>query len=184
MSTLTKFMKTTMTKEEAIVKLNAALDVLYTVCDEMDWGDPFAAGRIREIILANYLNHKIGESLHKEDAINEDGDKIEYKTVLELLGLKGRYDVSWQPTWELQLDYLKNEKIANNKFHYFATFTNNCKLVSVYQMTGEKALELLLPKIQKKFNNFKAKEKLNLKNMSLHATLSKKQIIENSIKIL
>ena len=149
---------------------------LVQLASELNYGDPYAAGRMREIILASKLGHTLHHDLHGEDAkfINEESTliKVEYKTNFESFGIKGRYDVSWQPTWEDQVYYLEKEKIADKKFHYFATFTSNYTIAEVYQLTGDKVLELLLPEIEKRYNTTNSEKK----NRGLYATLGQPAI--------
>jgi hypothetical protein len=149
---------------------------LVQLAGELNYGDPYAAGRMREIILASKLGHTLHHDLHGEDAkfISEDSKviKVEYKTNFESFGIKGRYDVSWQPTWEDQVYYLETEKIGDKKFHYFATFTIDYTVAEVYELSGEKVLEILLPQFEKKYNTTNSEKK----NRGLYATLGQPDI--------
>ena len=96
---------------------------LVRIAQQMDVGDPFGAGRAREIILSGILGHKIGSDLHGIDAESFCGkETYEYKTSLSTKALSPRYDVSWRDTWEKQIEYLEQDKIANHEFHFFASF--------------------------------------------------------------
>jgi hypothetical protein len=145
----------------------------------MGWGDPFAAGRIREIILVNTLGHEIANTLHAEDAIGIDGYRREYKTQLHSRSWAGRYDVSRQGTWEEQEHYLRHEKIGNCLYHYFASFTEDNVLMEIHAMSGAIALSLILPKIKAQY----FEDRTNKKHQDLYATLSGYDIVNNSIKI-
>jgi len=145
----------------------------------MEVGDPFGPGRAREIILAGILGHKIGDTLHGIDAQSFCGKKTyEYKTSLSTTYLTPRYDVSWCDTWENQVEYLKLNKIANHEFHFFASFTIFGEVTAIYKMSGEKVLELLLPKLQRKF--YAPKKRSGV----LYASLSEKDLRKHAEKIL
>ena len=167
-------------KNLTITDAKNAIENLVNIFEELGLGDPFGAGRAREAILASFLEHKLGEDLHGCDAYTDDGNIYEYKTTLVSSGLAGRYDVSTQPTWEEQVEYLTEDKIANNTYHYYATFTSKLELVSVWKMDGKTVLDLLLPKIKHKF----FQDKTHLRVQGIHATLSAKDIRENAIKLL
>ena len=129
---------------------------LLNIAAKLGYGDPFASGRAREILLAKLLGHKVHTELHGPDARiwNEEAGHFltfEYKTSFEKYGLHGRYDVSWQPTWEEQKRYLKHEKIGGKHSHYFATFDQQYNVVDVYSIPGKKVHELLLPKFEEKY---------------------------------
>lgn len=145
----------------------------------MDVGDPFGAGRAREIILSGILEHKIGDKLHGIDAQSFCATKTyEYKTWLDSCYPTARYDVSWCDTWENQVEYLKHNKIANHEFHFFASFTVFGEVTAIYKMSGEKVLELLLPKLQRKF--YAPKKRSGV----LYASLTQKDLREHAEKII
>lgn len=156
-----------------------AITELCYMFEELGLGDPFGAGRAREAILADFLGHKLGDDLQGVDAYDDEGNVYEYKTTLASGGLAGRYDVCSQPTWEEFVDYLTDEKIGNNKCHYYATFTEKMELQMVYEMDGDTTLALLLPKLERKFYQ----DKTNLKVPGLHATLTAKQIREHGRRL-
>jgi hypothetical protein len=168
-----------MTREDAFALLKTNVESLYEVCNKMNWGDPFASGRIREIILVNTLGHEIADTLHNEDATGIDGLRREYKTQLNSRSWAGRYDVSRYPTWEEQEHYLRHEKIGNCVYHYFASFTEDNILMEIYAMSGAVALGLIMPKIKAQYHE----DRTNKKHQDLYATLSGSDIITNSIKI-
>ena len=163
------------TKQEMFIR---KAEELVQLASELNYGDPFASGRMREIILAQELGHTIHHDLHGEDAkfLNEESKivKVEYKTNFEKWGLQGRYDVSWQPTWQKQVDYLESEKIANKEYHYFATFSDDYKIVDIYQLTGRTVLDLLLPSLEKNYKNRDSAKK----NQGLYSTLGQPTILK------
>ena len=161
-----------MTLQEQFTKKYAEL---VQIANQMDVGDPFGAGRAREIILSGILGHKIGSDLHGIDAESFCGkETYEYKTSLSTKYLTPRYDVSWCDTWENQIEYLKQNKIANHEFHFFASFTILGEVTAIYKMSGDKVLELLLPKLQRKF--YAPKKRSGV----LYASLSEKDLREHA----
>src|SRR5210317_69989 len=94
---------------------------LYELCEENDWGDPFSYARSREIHIAGTLNHKISDTLSGADAIDGDGE-CEYKSTISNR-INGAYNgISVQPTWEEQVEYLRNKKLAKYKNHYIVRY--------------------------------------------------------------
>ena len=91
-----------------------AITNLVEIFEYLELGDPFGAGRAREAILAAFLGHHLGDDLQGADAYDDNGNIYEYKTTLVSCGISGRYDVSSQPTWEDQVEYLRENKIANS----------------------------------------------------------------------
>ena len=166
--------------------LSASRDLI-KLSSELGYGDPFASYRIREIMLSIHLNHVLAKTLHFEDARNENDEKVEYKTsVIQKSksvsqSLTGRYEISWQETWEKQKEYMLNEKIANNVYHYFALFCDaTYRILEIRRMTGMQAYNLLLPKIKDKYvKRYTTKSK----DGTLHASLSAKEIRNNSEKV-
>lgn len=146
---------------------------MYDICFRNNWGDPFSYARAKEIYMANFLEHQVAKSYSGPDGIDCDGE-CEYKSTIDK-NIKATYNgISVQETWEEQVEYLKKEKIAKYKNHYFARFDDG-KIKEIYKMDGDKVLELLLPKLKKNF------EKENKgKDPRLGASLSKKEIQENS----
>lgn len=159
-------------KKTAAERIIEATQALIDACNEINAGDPFAAGRIREIILANTLGHTVHSELHGHDAVlqfKRKNHKVEYKTSFEGYGFRGRYDVSWQPTWKAQEEYLLNEKIGSSKYHYFATFDSSYVVKEVVELTGQKVCDLLIPAFKTLF--LQRDSRKNKKNSGLYATL-------------
>ena len=131
----------------------------------------------------------MGDDLQGCDAYDDEGNLYEYKTVLAdpdapqasiREKIAGRYDVCDRPDWDTFVKYLQEEKIANNKFHYYASFDAKMRLLSVYEMAGQTTLDLLLPKLERKFYQ----DKTELASPVLHATLTAKDIRENATRLL
>ena len=162
------------TDEELYIELYKQM---YDICKRNNWGDPFSYARAKEIYIANFLKHQVAETYSGPDGIDCDGE-CEYKSTIDK-NIKATYNgISVQETWEQQVEYLTKNKIAKYKNHYFARFDGG-EIKEIYKMDGNKVLELLLPKLKKQF------EKENKgKDPRLGTSLSKKEIIENSIKLL
>lgn len=162
-----------MTPTEKFVQL---FEEMHTLCETNGWGDPFSYARSREIHIAGLLGHKVSDTLSGADGIDEDGE-CEYKSTVAK-NIKATYNgISVQPTWEDQVTYLKEQKIAKYKNHYYARYDGG-KVVEMYKMTGDKVLELLLPKLEKKYPNIHTK-----KDPRLGADISTKEIYEFGEKI-
>ena len=150
--------KCSITSDEEL--FNKLYKDIYEVCKRNNWGDPFSYSRGKEIYLANYLNHKVAPSYSGPDGIDCDGG-CEYKTTIQE-EIKASYTgISKHDTWENQVEYLKNEKIANYKNHYIARFDEG-EIKEIYKMDGNKVLELLLPKLKKQFE-----KKIKVKTLDL-----------------
>ncbi len=163
--------------ETAKLEFNILFDKMYKLCKENNWGDPFSYARSREIHLANTLNHKISDTLSGADAYDDDGP-CEYKTTIGKQ-INATYNgISLQSTWEKQLEYLNNDKICKYKNHYFARYDGS-SIIEVYKMDCSKVYQGLLPKIEAQFNRVKKG-----RDPRLGASLSKKYIIDNSVKII
>ena len=84
----------------------------------------------------------------------------------------GSYNgISVQPTWEEQVEYLRNEKIAKYKNHYIARYVGG-KIVEVWKLDGMDVFNILLPKLKRGFESTK-----NRKDPRLGASLTQKEII-------
>ena len=159
-------------QDSPIEEVIDAIVNLIDVFKEEGLGDPFGAGRTREAILAEFLDHNIGNDLSGEDAYDENGNEFEYKTGFDF---NGRYEVSTFPTWEEQEKYLLNEKIGYYKFHYYATFNRKYEIQKVYRISGEKANKVLIPK----FKKFYKRDKKNLASQTLTANMYVNDIREH-----
>lgn len=158
--------------------------LMYSLCEMKGWGDPFSYARSREIYMSNFLGHMIHKDFSGPDAHSEDG-ALEYKSTTSKK-IQATYNgLSWQDSWDQQLEYLKNKKLACYKWHYFARFEGS-RIAEIWRMSGDKVLELLLPGIEIKFKNKRSKkdsrlggtltsiqiktygEKIDIQSLSLH----------------
>ena len=169
---LSKAIETTAVKSDGEIFMELYKQ-MYDICKRNNWGDPFSYARSKEIYMANFLKHKVAETYSGPDGIDGDGE-CEYKSTIDN-NIKATYNgISVQETWEKQLEYLQNKKIAKYKNHYFARFDEGI-IREIYKMDGNKVLELLLPKLKKQF------EKENKgKDPRLGASLCKNEIVNNS----
>lgn len=150
---------------------------MYDLCMEQGWGDPFSYAVSREILIANKLGHKKADTYSGADGIDEEGG-CEYKSTITK-NINGAYNgISVQPTWEAQEKYLKEEKIEKYKNHYMARFENG-DIIECYKLKGDKVLELLLPKLKKKYG-----KTLSKKDPRLGASLTKKEIYTYGERII
>tara|TARA_R110000824_G_scaffold144015_2_gene311815 strand:+ start:967 stop:1608 length:642 start_codon:yes stop_codon:yes gene_type:complete len=141
-----------------------------TLCLEMGWGEPFSYARAKEIYAAIELGHTIADTFSGADAFNANNDPVEYKSTTSK-SVKGAYTgISVQPTWELQDEYLRNEKIAKYPEHYYNRFEKG-KLVESWVMDGNKVYELLRPKLRASYGTA-----LHKKDPRLSATITTSEI--------
>lgn len=141
-----------MTPEEAYIY---HLEQAANICEQQGWGDPFSYARSKEIYAAIRLGHKIADKYSGADAINKNGEEVEYKSTIAK-NCKGAYTgISFQDTWEEQEKYLIEEKIAKYPEHYFNRFDGG-RLVESWKMTGTDVCNILLPKIKKDYERKKA----------------------------
>ena len=120
------------------------------LCEEQSWGDPFSYARSKDIYAAIVLGHSVAPDYSGADAIGPDGSLYEYKSTIDKT-CKGSYTgISVQETWEEQESYLIEEKIGKYPEHYYNRFEGG-KLVESWKMQGVRVLNLLLPKLKKKF---------------------------------
>lgn len=161
-----------------IMKIKAGIKLLLEGAREGGWGDPFASGRLREILLADFLGHELAKTLHEEDATDpKTGKKQEYKTTFNYRGFMGRYDISTQSNLKEQIEYINKEKIGCYD-HVYATFNENYEIVGAFVAKGEDVAKRIIPKIEKKFG-----KTAGFKRKDLHATLTAKDIREIGKKI-
>ncbi len=117
---------------------------------EHNLGDIFSYARSKEVYAAYRLGHTIADDYSGADAYNQNGQPVEYKSTIAKK-MQGSYTgISVQPSWEDQVAYLREEKIAKYPEHYYNRFEDGV-LVESWKLTGEKVLELLLPKLERKF---------------------------------
>ena len=153
---------------------------MHQLCNENEWGDPFATGRAREIYMANTLGHGVGPTLSGADAYEDEERTIpvEYKATTNA-SIKATYTgISVKNTWTEQLDYLRQEKICKYPRHYFARFDGST-IAEIYCMDCDKVLEGLLPALQRQFNSDRSRRA----DPRLQFTLCQTYIRANSRRI-
>ena len=148
------------------------------ICLDQGWGDPFSYARSKEILAANKLGHTIADTFSGADAFNKKGQPVEYKSTTGK-NVKGSYTgISVHASWKDQERYLCNEKIGKYSEHYFNRFEAG-ELVESWMISGEKALEILLPKMKKKFPTV-----LGNKDPRLSADISSTEIKKYGKRVL
>ena len=158
-------------------KFKQGWSLMMEACSEGGWGDPFSYARSREILMAVELGHSISETLSGADGIDEDGE-CEYKSTIGK-SIKAKYSgISIQPTWELQLSYLKNKKIGKYPNHYIARFDSS-GIAECWKMTSNSVLECLLPKLEKNYYTVG-----KTKDPRLYADLSMSEIKKHGIRVI
>jgi len=120
------------------------------ICKEQSWGDPFSYARSREIFTANKLGHSIATTFSGADAFNKEGQPVEYKSTIGK-NIKGSYTgISVQENWDEQERYIRTEKIGKYVEHYYSRFDEN-GIAEIWSVPGHKVVDILLPKLKKKF---------------------------------
>ena len=136
-----------MTPEQEYKKL---FERMANLCEQQGWGDPFSYARSKEIYAAASLGHQVAAEYSGADAYHKDETPVEYKSTIGNK-CKGTYTgISVQPTWEEQEKYLRDKKIAAYPKHYYSRFDAG-HLAECWTMSGKKVLELLLPKLKRKY---------------------------------
>lgn len=149
---------------------------MYELCKEQEYGDPFSYARSREILISVLLGHDISPTLSGADGIDEDGE-CEYKSTISK-NINGAYNgISVQESWEKQVDYLRNDKIAKYKNHYIVRFDGS-KIAEIWKLDGSVVCDILEPKLKKTYPTI-----LTKKDPRLGASLTKKEIQTNGEKI-
>jgi hypothetical protein len=148
------------------------------LCEEQEWGDPFSYARSKEIYAATVLGHKVAPDFSGADAINQNGEELEYKSTIDK-HCKGAYTgISVQPTWEQQEKYLTDKKIGKYTEHFYNRF-NGGKLVESWKMNGKTVLGLLKPKLRRKFDTV-----LQKKDPRLSANITWSEIQKYGKKVI
>jgi hypothetical protein len=151
---------------------------LFDHCISQGWGNPYNYNRIGEIYLSIILGHTIAPTYSGADAIDECGE-CEYKTTIDK-NIKGTYNgISVQSTWQEQVIYLTEKKIANFDNHYFAR-SENGQFLEVWRIPGVDVLNILLPKLEKDWNR---KINGNQKDPRLSGTICKGEIHRYGTKV-
>jgi hypothetical protein len=120
----------------------------------------------------------VADTFSGADAFNKNGEPVEYKSTTAKK-VKGSYTgISVFDTWEEQVEYLRNEKIAKYPEHYYNRFENG-QLVESWMLPGDIVFEILVPKMKKKFPTI-----LEKKDPRLSASISNGEIKKYGEKII
>jgi hypothetical protein len=149
---------------------------MHEISTEQGWGDPFSYARSREILIAGTLGHKISSTLSGADGIDQDGE-CEYKSTVNGNIQGGYTGISVHETWEKQVDYLRNHKIAKYKNHYISRFSGGM-IAEIWKLDGTVVCDIHEPKLEKNYPTV-----LTKKDPRLRALLTKKEIHANGEKI-
>lgn len=165
-----------MTNEEKYLELYRQM---YDLCQEKGWGDPFSYSRAKEIYMASILGHKVTGTYSGSDGYDENGE-YEYKSTITKKISATYNGISVQDTLEEQIEYIKKDKIGKYTKHFCARF-NGAEIEELYEMRVEDVLDILLPKIIKKYKSTSNKKK---KDPRLGVTLTTKDIKTYGKKII
>ena len=164
---------------EQMERFKQLYEEMYSLCGG---SDPFSYARAREIYMANWLGHTVAPKLSGADGY-EDKEMtipVEYKSTIAK-NINATYNgISVQDTLEEQERYIIEDKIGKYPYHYYARFADG-KVVEAWKLTGEKVLEILLPKIKKQYPK---KKNGNAKDPRIGVTVSQKEIKENGERIM
>ena len=159
-------------------RFRAAYLELQQVCQEAGWGDPFSYARGKEMFMAIELGHSVADTLSGADAYNQNGEPVEYKSTIGK-NISGTYNgISVLPTWEEQVEYLRNKKIGCYANHYVVRYDGS-EIVEAYKLSSDAVLMLLLPKIKRQFESPRKG-----KDPRIGVTLTAKEIITHGEKVL
>ncbi len=164
-----------MTPEQRYTEL---YEEMATLCETAGWGDPFSYARSKEIMTAIKLGHTVHKTFSGADAINENGEEVEYKSTIGKK-VKGSYTgIMQQPTWEEQEQYLREDKILKYPEHYYSRYESG-KVAEVWKLSGQQVFDILLPKIKKSFATRAGKA-----DTRISATVSNREIRTHGTRVL
>lgn len=164
-----------MTPEQAL-RFKELYEEMYSLCNG---SDPFSYARAREINMAATFGHRVADDYAGADAYDDD-IPLEYKSTIAK-HINATYNgISVQDTLEEQERYIIEDKIGKYPYHYYARFADG-KIVEAWKLTGEKVLEILLPKIKRQYPK---KKNGNAKDPRIGVTVSQKEIKENGERIM
>ena len=151
---------------------------LAQVCKEEGWGDPFSYARSKEIYAATVLGHTVADTFSGADAVNAEGQEVEYKSTISSK-CKGSYTgISVQSSWQEQKRYLFEEKLAKYPEHYYNRFKDG-KLVESWKMSGIDVYNILLPKLEQKYDTV-----LDKKDPRLSANITWSEIQQYGTRVI
>ena len=162
---------------EQVLRFKELYEEMYSLCGGID---PFSYARAREINMAATFGHTIADTYSGADAYDIKGNWIEYKSTIAKI-INATYNgISVQDSWEEQERYIIEDKIGKYPYHYYARFADG-KIVEAWKLTGEKVLEILLPKIKRQYHK---KKNGNAKDPRIGVTVSQKEIKANGERIM
>ena len=161
---------------EQVLRFKELYEEMYSLCGGID---PFSYARAREINMAATFGHTIADTYSGADAY--DGNiPLEYKSTIGK-SINATYNgISVQDSLEEQERYIIEDKIGKYPYHYYARFADG-KIVEAWKLTGEKVLEILLPKIKRQYHK---KKNGNAKDPRIGVTVSQKEIKANGERIM
>jgi hypothetical protein len=128
-----------------------------TICKEDGIGDIFSYSKVKEVLIAAQLGHVVCSEFSGADGIEPNGDGAEYKSTIGKR-ISGTYNgISVQSTWELQVEYLKRDKIGKYPNHYFARFDGSV-IVELWKMSSDDVLNCLIPKLKRAYHSVSNKK--------------------------
>ena len=153
---------------------------MWDLCQENEWGDPFSYARAKEIYATCLLGHKMpGPNMYAgADGINQGGQPVEYKSTTGKKCQGSYTGISVHKTWQEQKKYLISEKLGKYPEHYYNRFEDG-KLIESWKLSGEKVLDILLPKLEKKFETVNQQ-----KDPRLAATVTWREIQDHGEQVL
>jgi hypothetical protein len=155
-----------------------AYHAFYTLSCALGVTDPYNYNRSRELHTSIVLGHEISPTLSGPDAfelIKGVREPVELKSTISKI-LKATYNgISVKPTWNEQLEYLKNEKIGKYKYHYWTRYEGS-KIVECRRFTSEQILDELVPKIKKQYFSESRRS-----DPRLGVTISSKEFIKKGV---
>ena len=159
------------------------LNCVDTICKELGYGDIWAYARSKEVIMSIVLDHTIADKFLGEDAIDKNGNKLEYKSTTNKQNrIQATYSgISVQETWNDQLDYLKNNKIRRYSKHYIARFEGT-KVKECWELTGDAVYKILVPKLKKQFDRMQSGFKP--KDPRLSAIITQQEIYDHGVQVI
>jgi hypothetical protein len=164
-------------REAKLKEFKNHVDALQEIADELNLGDPWSYNRMREILMSIMLNHTVAIVYAGEDAIDESGNEVEYKSTTQD-ELNATYNgVSNYPTWEKQLKYIRENKIGKYKWHFCARFEGQ-KIIEIWKLSGDDVLKCIEEKFHRSWIN-----RNNRKDPRLGAVLTGKQIKKYGTKV-
>ena len=162
---------------EPTTKFMKAYEMMIEACEEGGFGDPFSFSRGKEIYLAIKLRHTVHVEYSGPDAFDDEG-ACEYKSTTQEKITASYTGISCQETWERQVNYLRKEKIGRYRNHYCARFKGS-EICEVWWLGGVDVCRIAEKKLKKTFYR-----RRKSKDPRLSFSLSKKEIMENGIRII